>query len=232
MVEVLRFFETYEHAMYFILGLGGLVYGARFWLAWQEARGAVFGLEQISAQRKLNREAIAIFFIAVMGFVVFALVTFVAPVVAPEVVLPLPSTDLTEDRNGEGDTSQENNPSDVLATATALPTVEIITEGCVPGSVEITAPEPGEAVSGVVTVTGTADIPNFGFYKFEVARSQEELWLTVLAGRTVVVDGELVSNWDTSLIAPGEYVVQLVVTDNNGEAQPPCRVPVRIGAAP
>ena len=44
-------------------------------------------------------------------------------------------------------------------------------------------------------------------------------------GRQVVVDGNLVENFDTSLFAPGEYVLQLVVTKNDGEALPACRVP-------
>jgi hypothetical protein len=96
--------------------------------------------------------------------------------------------------------------------------------------VEITSPLPGDAISGVVSVTGTADVENFGFYKFEVARADEELWLTIQAGRQVVVDGNLVENFDTSLFPPGQYVLQLVVTQNTGEALPACRVPVLIGA--
>ncbi|MFC1936118.1 hypothetical protein ACFLYP_00470 [Chloroflexota bacterium] len=231
MSEALRFFETYEQVIYFVLGLGGVIYAARFLSAWQESRGAIYGLEQVSAQRKLNQAAISIFFLLVVGFVVFALVNFLAPAVAPEVVLPLPSGNIAEARTPTAEGEQAANP-DVLATATPLPTVEIITSGCIPGEVEITSPVPGEAISGVVTVLGSADVPNFGFYKFEAARADQGLWWPIIAGRTVVKDGELVASWDTALFIPGEYVLQLVVTDNDGDALEPCRVPVLIGAPP
>ena len=95
----------------------------------------------------------------------------------------------------------------------------------------ITEPEAGSSISGAVEVRGTVDVPNFGFYKFEVARAEEELWLTIQAGRTVVQDGVLVENWDNSRLPTGDYVLQLVVTDSEGQELPPYRVPVRIETA-
>ena len=232
MGEVLRFFQTYEYVIYFVLGIGVLIYGWRFWTAWQEVRGSIFGLEQISGQRKLNRAAISIFVLMVVGFVVFSLVTFVVPVVDPSLVLEdlsVIATTAVEEVLSTQETVVAA-AADEFATATPLPTVSLSTEGCIPGSVEITSPQPGEAISDAITVTGTANVENFGFYKFEIAHANEELWLTIQAGRQVVVDGNLVENFDTSLFAPGEYVLQLVVTKNDGEALPACRVPVLIGA--
>ena len=60
MVEALRFFQEYETVIYFILGAGVIIYGWRFWSAWQEMRGSIYELEQINAQRRLNQSAITI----------------------------------------------------------------------------------------------------------------------------------------------------------------------------
>ena len=77
---------------------------------------------------------------------------------------------------------------------------------------------------------GSADIDNFGFYKFEVARAEEELWLTIQVGRAIVEAGVLLETWDTSRLPVGDYALQLIVTDNEGEELAPCRIPVRIEA--
>jgi hypothetical protein len=233
MSEVVRFFQTYENVIYFILGVGMIIYGWRLWMAWQEMREAIFGLERTSSQTRLRRSAINMIVLLMIGLFIFSVVTFVAPVIVTDVERPLPTPMLLlEPTEFAATTSAQEAELAAIATATPLPTVAVITEGCKEGSVDITSPKSGEAISGVVTITGSANVPDFGFYKFEVARADEELWLTVQAGRTVVKDGELVKSWDTSLFLPGEYVIQLVVTDNNGESLEPCRVPVRIGSPP
>jgi len=233
MNDVVLFFQTYENVIYFILGIGILIYGWRFWNTWQELRLAIYGLERTIAQDRLKNTAFLISALLLIGFFVFSLVTFVAPYIKERVELPVPTPNLfPRETPEEQSTPDEAIDLDIVATATTLPTVSVITEGCIEGSIEITFPQPGDAIAGVVTITGTANIPDFGFYKFEVAKASEELWLTVQAGRTVVIDGDLVKNWDTSLFNPGEYVIQLVVTDNNGEALEPCRVPIVIGSPP
>jgi hypothetical protein len=79
----------------------------------------------------------------------------------------------------------------------------------------------------LIVVEGTADIQNFGFYKYEVARPGETVWLTILAGRDIIRDGEL-GQWDTRTLAPGDYMLRLVVTDNQGESLEPCVIQVRV----
>jgi hypothetical protein len=74
---------------------------------------------------------------------------------------------------------------------------------------------------------GTVDIPNFGFYKYEIAPAGSDTWATIAAGRSVVKDGPL-GRWDTSALTPGDYQVRLVVVDNQGTILSPCVVPVRV----
>ena len=79
MEEALRFFRAFELWIYLLLGLGGLFYLRRFILAWQELRGAVFGLERESAQARLNQAASVLVLLLTMAVTEFFLVSFVAP---------------------------------------------------------------------------------------------------------------------------------------------------------
>jgi hypothetical protein len=97
--------------------------------------------------------------------------------------------------------------------------------------VELTEPQDGSQVEGLVTLVGAADVENFGFYKYEVARPGETVWLTLQAGRDPVQGGEL-GQWDTSTLVPGEYVLRLVVTDNAGQSLQPCEIQVNVLPAP
>jgi hypothetical protein len=118
-----------------------------------------------------------------------------------------------------------------LATALALtprPAGAAGTEvGCVATQVMLTAPRSGQEVRGTVEILGTVDIPDFGFYKYEVAAAGSETWATIAAGRSTVVDGPL-GQWDTSSLSPGDYQLRLVVSDNQGQALPACVIVVRV----
>lgn len=228
MAELLRFFVQYEAVLYFIIGLGGIIYLYRFWNSWQEVRLAVYGLEREASRARLNQAAVVLFFLLILAVFVFIMVTFVATTLPAQSLLATPTLDLGLGTPANG---TPDAPTSTPVQSAVLPTVAIDPAGCVPNRVIITEPKEGDTIKGAVEVRGTVDIPNFGFYKFEVARAEEELWLTIQAGRNVVRDGILVENWDTSRLPPGAYVLQLVVTDSAGEELPPCRIPVSIGVA-
>jgi hypothetical protein len=113
----------------------------------------------------------------------------------------------------------ESNPSPTA--------VLIVGEGCVPGQIMISSPQEGVELSGVITITGTANIANFGFYKYEVARPDDDVWLTIQAGREIKQENDL-GQWDTRTLSPGDYMLRLVVTDNQGNSLPPCMIQVRV----
>ena len=82
-------------------------------------------------------------------------------------------------------------------------------------------------MSEVVEVIGTADIPNFGFYKIEMKRPEETIWQTIVAGNEVKVE-EPLGLWDTRRLFAGTYQLGLVVVDNEARASAPCVVQVQV----
>jgi hypothetical protein len=123
-------------------------------------------------------------------------------------------------------------PPELLATIGVLtpestPTAQ--TTGCIPGQIMITSPKPGDVIKGQVILIGTANIPNFGFYKYEFSALGTDVWSTIQANREVKQDVEL-GGWDTSEVSPGDYNLRLVVLDNQNNELPPCIVPVRVAA--
>src|SRR3972149_1690241 len=94
MEEALRFFRAYEIWIYFLLSLGGLIYLRKFILAWDELRGAAFGLEKESAQSRLNQAAGMLVLLLAIGLAVFVMVSFVAPSVPGANPLLTPTLDV------------------------------------------------------------------------------------------------------------------------------------------
>jgi len=228
MEEAIRFFRAYEVWIYLLLGLGVLIYIRKFIVAWQELREAAFGLERESAQGRLNQSATMLAVLIALTVSEFFLVSFVAPSMPGAIPLPTPTMDLLA-------TTTSTLPLEAPAvsqtpfaiTPTLEATAPSVGVGCIPGQIMITSPQDGSEIGGVVTITGTASIPNFGFFKLEMKRAEETNWLTILAGNEVKVDATL-GAWNTSLLSPGDHQLSLVVTDNQGQSQAPCIVQVRV----
>jgi hypothetical protein len=91
----------------------------------------------------------------------------------------------------------------------------------------LSSPKPGGDVQGKITLIGTVNVPNFGFFKYEYAQQGNETWATIAAGDKVVIEGEL-GVWNTAQLVPGDYQIRLLVTDNLGKLMPACTLPVRV----
>jgi hypothetical protein len=234
MEEALSFFRAFEWWIYAILGLGGLYYLRKFILAWQELRAASFGLERESAQARLNQSASILVLVLVLAVTEFVLVSFIAPTVPGATPLFTPTLSLLTTPTTT--LSPETPPP--AGTATGGPGLAVLTTntplggtGCIEGQIMITSPRNGDEIKGVVEVIGSADIPSFGFYKFEMKRPDENIWATLQAGNEVKIAAKL-GDWDTRRLPPGDYQLGLVVVDNQGRASPPCIVQVRVTLPP
>jgi hypothetical protein len=100
---------------------------------------------------------------------------------------------------------------------------------CTSAGTRIISPGNGDRLSGVVEVLGTASLPDFSFYKFEIQWPDSEEWVTLQSFQQPVAGG-LLGSWDTTPLAgqPGTYRFRLVVVDNTGNFPEPCIISVVI----
>ncbi len=221
MGEILRFFKENEVIIYLILGVFIVWQTRNFILAWGELRNAAFGLERESAQSRLNWVATMLILAFMLGIGEFVVVSFVVPKVPDASPILTPTLDLL------ASPTVTLEPGSLAAIATPALAIETAMSDCTPGKIDIISPQNGAAVRDIVEIIGSADIPNFGFYKFEMAAINDTSWLTIQAGDTITREGRL-GFWDTTRLSPGEYGLRLVLTDNQGASLPPCTIQVRV----
>ena len=223
MGPVYRTLASYEPLIYIALAIGGLFAFRRMWHSWREWRDSVYGLEREFALRRLGQATAAAFFILALIFVEFFIATFIAPSLPATEILATPTLDLL--LTPPGTLSPEQATQAALFPVTQ--SVPSGMSGCIPDQIMITAPEPGEPVSGTVEITGTANVPNFGFFKYEIAPMGTQNWATISAEREPKVN-EILGSWNTSSLTNGDYFLRLVVTDNVGVSLEPCVIAVRV----
>ena len=224
MIEFLRYLKDLEYLIYIVIG-GFAVWQIRnFYLAWEELRAAAFGLEKESAQTRLNRSAALLVVLLFLVTAEFGLVSYIIPSIPGVDPLPTATIDLLATPTATIVIEEASTPE---AQVTAIPGTAVVQSGCLPEVLIITFPENGSTVSGIIEIEGTANIPDFGFYKFEVSALNSENWLTIQAGDSPKTEGAL-GFWDTTQLEPGNYSLRLVVVDNQGIAQDPCAVDVYV----
>ncbi len=94
MNEIIRLLKTYEVWIYLLLGLVGLFYGRKFFVALQEWRGTIFGLERENASRRLSEATSVLVLVALMAAGEFLMVSFVSPIFPGVQVLSTPTLDI------------------------------------------------------------------------------------------------------------------------------------------
>jgi hypothetical protein len=223
MGPIYRSLAAYEPLIYIALAIWSLFVFRSMYRSWREWQDSVYSLEREFALTRLVRSTAIALLVLGLVFAEFFIATFVAPALPASDILATPTLNLLA--------SPAGTISPELATQNALsPVLSPVpsgSSGCIPDQLIITAPEPGDEVSGTVKLVGTANIPNFGFYKYEVTPLGTENWATVSAGREPKQNGEL-GDWDTTTLANGDYFLRLVVTDNVGISLEPCVIAIRI----
>jgi hypothetical protein len=222
MAEIYKFLGSYEALIYILLAMGALFAFRWLWRSWRESQTAVYTMEREFSSRRLGQSAAISILIVVLFCGEFFMATFIIPGLPSEVFLTTPTLDFISTPTGtlspEMMTQFANLPPQA-AVANAV--------GCTPNQIMLTSPAAGDQIKGTVELIGTVNVPNFGFYKYEVAQLGSDTWATISADRNTVNNG-LLGRWNTTALTPGDYQLRLVVTDNQGKALPPCVVPVRI----
>jgi hypothetical protein len=225
MEQVLQFFRAYEIWIYIILGILAIWQVRKFALAWEELRGAFFGMERESAQSRVNSAATMVVILIIMAVAEFTVVTFVVPTVPG--ANPLPTTTLNLLATPTITLPPPTPDPNETPGATPTPGEIAAAEGCAPGQVNLTSPLNGERISESIIVKGSADILNFGFYTLQIAHPGDPIWSPIQVGQKAVKN-EALGTWDTSSLVPGAYMLQLVVTDNVGNVLTPCAIQVTV----
>lgn len=219
MGSIYRSLATYGPLIYIVLAIMALYAFRRMWRAWREWRDSVYSLEREFALTRLGQATAFGFLVLLLFFAEFYVVTFIAPSLPAYDIIVTPTLDLLATPAG-------TLPADGVVPL-ETPQAQSGMSGCVPDEIMLTAPQPGEVIAGTVTLTGTADIPNFGFYKYEIAPVGTANWTTISAGAQPVREGEL-GRWDTTALTNGDYFLQLVIIDNVGQTLEPCVIAVRV----
>lgn len=223
MIAVIQFFAHYAFLIYLVLAISTLWLTGTLIKQGRAATQAVFGLEREIAQDRFHRTMVLLILVLLLALGEFILTTFLAPALPMVGVLPTATLNPAE--------PAITTPAQALWTGfqpdAALASTAALGSGCVPDQIIWLYPAPGEVLRGTVTLRGTIRVENFGFYKYEYAPAGSDAWSTVKAGRVSGQDIEI-GDWNTSLLVPGEYLLRLVVTDNDGQEYPPCIIPVRV----
>ncbi len=223
MAVIYQALSTFEVPIYIVLAIGALFTFRWLWRSWNEWREAVYSLEKEFALRRMGQSIAAVTLILVFFCGEFILASFVIPSLPASFFIATPTLDLLATPTG---TISADLATQIALTPRVVATLSSTT-GCVQGKLIITSPKSGSEISGKVDINGTVNIPNLGFYKYEVAPLNSDTWATISAGRDVVVDGTL-GQWDTTPLTTGDYQLRLVATDNQGNAFPPCIITIRV----
>lgn len=220
MGALLALLVRWEAWIYGGLGALALVCLSLFWAAYRRADRTPFGLEKDAARRLQNAALAGLFSLGLLAAAVFGLNRYAA----------LPNAPVLAGTPGP-------NPSAPPA-ATATPILgggplQVDSSGCANPAITLTQPTAGQQLSGVVEIKGTANPPNFAFYQVEISGAATNgAWVTLAVGNVPKINA-LLGAFDTTPYLPGQYAFRLVVTDNVGQAAPPCVIVVTfVGAAP
>jgi hypothetical protein len=246
MAFFVQLLANYAGLIYIALGVGVVLYIREILVARQDLQQSLYSLEREAASSRLWRSILMLGLLGLIAFATFVLSTVVAPQVATDEAritptaaftlptnTPTPTFQPTPTRTPRPPTATPGTPTPTLAgAATEAPTPtppSLPVANCPDPNVQIVAPVAGQVFSGEIQVRGTAQAPNFAFYKLTL-NGPATNGVTQTAGDVMrtPVDGGVLGKIDpTNLLGqPGVYVVGLVVVDNTGNELPHCTVAI------
>jgi hypothetical protein len=222
MSEILNFLAEFEIWFYIILGLISIIFFSRLFTALGNWREAAFGLEREIAQRRFRSSISILILIVVLFLAEFFFVTYSSSLLPDQTNLATPTIDVLA---SPSPTTIVEIEIEVTDNFSPTPTTE--QDGCIPGQIEWIFPEPATEIEDVVRLIGTVNIDNFGFYKYEYTEPGNPIWKTIAGDSEGGIEKQI-GLWNTSQLVPGDYLLRLVVLDNDNNEYPPCVIPVRV----
>lgn len=223
MYEIVLFLSQNEIYFYLILGVISIFLISKLFNAISQWRDAAFGLEREIAQRKFGTSLTLLILIFILAISDFFLVSYSSSFMPNLTGVATPTMNLLASPTATLPIVDEVTTP--LSQTTITPTVS--QDGCIPGQLEWIFPQQGSEVSDVVKLIGTVNISNFGFYKYEYTEPGNSIWKTIAGGNTTKLEEEI-GAWNTTQLIPGDYLLRLVVLDNQNFEFPACIVQVRV----
>jgi hypothetical protein len=249
MAFFVQLFANYAGLIYIALIIGAVFYVREIIAARQDLQQSLYSLEREAANSRLWRSVLVLGLLSLIAVATFILSTVVAPQVATDqgritptaaftlpTNTPTPTFQPTPTRTPRPPTSVPGTPTPTIAGAPAeapTPTPLTVAAACPDPNAQIVAPVAGQVFSSEIQVRGTADAPNFAFYKLTL-NGPATGNVTQTAGDVVhapMRGGVLGAIDPTNLLSqPGTYIVGLVVVDNTGNELPHCNVSIVVQA--
>jgi hypothetical protein len=248
MASLLQILANYAGLIYLGCAVGVVLYLREIFAARQDRRQSLYALEREAANSRAARGVMMILVLGLLAGTTYMLSTYVAPTLETNQAVATPTPPFSLASETPAPTLQPSPtrtprptltptgvaPIEPTAAAVESPTptpLPLPPASCPDPNVQLVAPVPGQTFNGSIQLRGTADTPNFAFYKFtlqgpatgEVAQTAGEV---VHAPRRDAVLGDI--DGAALLAQPGVYVISLIVVDNTGNEFPACTVPVII----
>jgi hypothetical protein len=248
MAFLIQLLANYAGLIYIGCAIGAAFAVRDILAARSEALLTRFSLEREAASSRIVRSSIMVVLFIGLAIVTLILASNVAPNLprassstptpsfalptgtATPTIQPTPTRKptLTPAPTRAGPSSITTTPEPPTLEPTLLPLPPV---SCPAPNVQLTAPASGQIVSGEFQLFGTANAPNFAFYKFTLkGPGTNEVELT--AGEPVreAKQAAVLGSLDPSIYfnQPGVYLVGLVVVDNTGSEYPHCVLPIVI----
>lgn len=221
MTEILDFLIEFEIWFYIVLALISLIFFSRLFKAVGNWREAAFGLEREIAQRKFRSSISILILIFILFLAEFFFVTYSSSLLPDQSTLATPTIDVLASPSPTTAVTMEET------FVEEEPTQTTDENGCIPGRIEWISPEPATEVQDVVRLIGTVNIENFGFYKYEYTEPGNPIWKTIAGNNEGGIEKQI-GLWNTSQLVPGDYLLRLVVLDNENNEYPACVISVRV----
>jgi hypothetical protein len=238
MTVLVKLIADYAVWLYVLMGLVALLFLRAYLVARRERDNSIFALERESASGRMAQATIAFLFTLILiGGVFYTSQTLVEEIPLPEVtptptaLIVLPPSPTPPPLLPTPTPTETPRPRPTLPPLeTVTPTTEAsqgIPAGCPNPGVRISEPGTGATVSGVIRIIGSANIPDFWYYKFEFRGNGFGDWTFIQRFETPI-NGGILGAWDTRSVPSGDYEFRLVVVDKTGNYPEPCRVSLSV----
>lgn len=251
MTTLIETVANYAQWIYGLCGLTALYQIYRLWTVRAERRQAVFSLERAKATQEIQSIfSIALLLLVAMGGTYFISTTLAlaveptSPAVVSanpvgEVILPTPThtpapTTPTPAVVPTTSISQvvtlAPTPTPTLAPPSptpAPPPVAVQSANCPNPDASISSPGENAVLRGLTAILGTANHPQFQYFKVEYAPAGTANWNYLGGGQNPIINGGLMT-FNSQTLPNGSWILRLVVVDQTGNFPDPCQVTVQV----